>query len=317
MKPLLASVSAIVILSSVVYLLTRTDSSPPTKPKIAQSVATHADSPPALDGSARSKSIPIVPRPVEVPAQAESQAGNKNLHTAFRDLHRCFSNREMVRATKSRADCSFFEGKPSFEKAYAQCLERAQDEVNAMHSAVAAAKGCPTDEGTLISEYYAATKAAARAGNVDAQYCYLFSYFQDSEGRSHYTQQDVEDYKADSPKYVGDALNRGDWRMVSLLSTRFVDPPRSLITLLDDIGQPETIYKTKKLLRLGATGEYAASLDATLSRYQTPAQKAAGDALSREQLAAADKWAQDTYEQHFQGQKLLTEEPRAVCQPTE
>jgi len=87
---------------------------------------------------------------------------------------------------------------------------------------------------------------------------------------------DIEDYKADSANYIAAAFARRDWRIVSLLSTHFIDPPRGLVTLLDGIGQPETTYKMKKLLRLGATGDYAASLDEALSVYLRPAPERLG-----------------------------------------
>jgi hypothetical protein len=310
-KGLLAGVGAVVALSSVAYFLIKADSSQPAQPTDAHPTVANIGSP---DRSARNTVAPSVPAQYAgVPFRAEA----KSLHTEFRDLYRCYSNLKAVDAAKSRGDCSFYGGKPLFEKAYAECLARAQDEANAMHSAESSMQTCPANEGTLINDYYKATKDAARDGNVDAQYCYLFSYFQDSQDHSHYTQQDTEDYKADSAKYVADAFARGDWRIVSLLSTRFIDPPRSLVTLLDGIGQPETTYKMKKLLRLGATGDYAASLDEALGVYRRPAQNGSRDSLSKDTVAAADKWAQETYERHFQGQQPLTEEPRAVCRPTE
>ena len=302
-----------VVLSSAAYFVTHSVFSRPGRPIEAQGTAARVESADSPDKPGQNvSSRPAVPQPREAP----NRGADKDLHTTFSDLHQCYSSSQAVNAAKSRADCSFFNSKPGFEKAYAECLARAQDEVNAMHSAAASMKNCPADEGALIADYYQATKKAARAGDVDAQYCYLFSHFEDSQGHSHYTSQDIEDYKADSPKYVAAAFKRGDWRIVSLLSTHFTDPPRSLLPLLDGIGQAETIYKMTKLLRLGATGDYAASLDNTLNLYLHPAQNGSSDSLPKDKIAEDDKWAQETYEQHFQGQRPLTEPLRAFCHPT-
>jgi len=249
------------------------------------------------------------------PAETSPIHSETVAHTAFAKSYRCYYKSKELVLAKGHEDCSFYEGKAQYAKAYAECIERSPDEHNAAASAQSSMAGCPDDDAAVLSQYYNATKTAARAGDADAQLCFLGSYFVDAQGKSRYTDKDMQEYKSEAPEYVSQAFKRGDWRVVQLLATRFHSPPHSFVTLLDDIGQPETIYKMNKLLRLGATGDYAASLDSTMSDYTHPTGPG-GSPLPQQKVAELDNWAQETYTQYFAGQKPLTEAP-AICRPAE
>jgi hypothetical protein len=250
-----------------------------------------------------------------VDAITHSSIGHSDARTLFSKYYYCSRNLGIIISAKSRVDCSWYNGKPQFERAYATCLERSVDEQDAIGAARKAMAGCPNDEDTLMREYFNATKAAARMGDLDAQLCYLASDLVDSHKKSLYTKEDVADYQAIAPVYVADALKRGDWRIVALLSKRFIDRPSGFMLYLG-VGQAETIYKMDKLLRLGATGSYASFLDDELSVYASPDGSARGVDLTQDKLASADEWAERTYTQYFASGESLTEPPK-VCQSPE
>src|SRR6185295_17864489 len=112
--------------------------------------------------------------------------------------------------------------------------------------------------------YFEATKQAAHAGDADAQMCYLQADFGASNGEPVVTDAEVEEYGRLAPDYVDDALRRGDWRIVELMTKSSFHPGIEAIRQIPDIDKPETIYKMTKLLRLGASGSYAKSLDMDL-----------------------------------------------------
>lgn len=240
---------------------------------------------------------------------------HSDAHALFHKYRYCAHNLGIILSARSRVDCSWYEGKPQFEKAYASCLERSLDEQNTIGAARKAMAGCPNDEDTLMREYFKATKAAARMGDLDAQLCYLASDPVDSRGNSLYTDGDVAEYRSTAPLYVSNALKRGDWRVVALLSKRFIDRPTGFVTYLG-VGQPEMIYKMDKLLRLGATGGYASFLDDELGTSANPGGSDRGIELTQNELANSDEWAEETYTQYFASAEPLTDPPE-VCQPTE
>jgi hypothetical protein len=164
------------------------------------------------------------------------------------------------------------------------------------------------DERELFQKYYDSTKQAAKSGNSDAQLCYLQSYFLDLNNIAHYTQADIAEYKAASPKYIEDAFSRGDWRVVQLLSSDHHGGITGLSLYIPNIGMPDTIYKMTRLLRLGASGEYAEQLDAKLDTIARPDGQENPE-LPQARLADADTWAQRTSSQYFAGTPRLTKPP--------
>jgi hypothetical protein len=241
-------------------------------------------------------------------AEAPQVPGNvEEPRASFRKFHRCYYASKALAASKnSVTQCKWFEGKPQYEKAYASCLNNLVDAQDRMSAAEAAMAGCGND-GDVRDNYYNATKSAAKAGDPDAQLCYLQSDFLDLAGKPNYTDAGVEEYKATAPQYVDDAFKRGDWRIVYLLTTQHFHPTSGYLNLLDNIGDPVTTYKMDKLLRLGSSGEYAGDLDALSDDL------AHGPQLQGK-VAEADAWARETYTQYFAGVPGITKPP-AVCEP--
>jgi hypothetical protein len=229
----------------------------------------------------------------------------KELRASFDKFQGCYYASQTLAASKRAAQCKAFEGKPEFARAYASCLDNSVDTQNRISAAQATIAACG-NASEVLNNYYNATKAAAKNGDPDAQICYVASYFLDLEQKPHYTDADAIEYKAEAPKYVADALKRGDWRIVQLLTAQHFSPTSGYFTLLDHVGEPETIYKMDKLLSLGASGEYAAELSALMDGL---AQR-----LAPGKMAEDDAWAQQTYNEYFAGSPGLTQVPE-ICEP--
>ena len=240
-------------------------------------------------------------------AQAPSQASAPS----FRELRQCvYAARDLV-AAKHLTDCSFYEGKPQYQEALAECLNGPMNARNRITAAEAALTQCDqTDMGT---RYFKATKEAAKSGNADAQLCYLQGDFFSPEGALIFTDAEIEEYKEVAPKYVDVALKRGDWRIVHLLNRRRFHPGGGPLRLLEGIGERDTQYKMTKLLRLGSSGSYAKFMQSRLEGMLHP-DLIPSAALPPEVAKEGDAWAQQTYINYFSGVPGLTEAP-LVCSP--
>jgi hypothetical protein len=149
-----------------------------------------------------------------------------------------------------------------------------------------------------MRRYFEAAKMAAEAGDTDAQMCIVFGPFEMRNGDFAYTDYELVEYKATAPRYIEAAIHRGDWRVVTLLSTHVVDAPGPW-AFLDLWQDPAREYKSKRLLRLGSEGDYAVALENSYSSRQYP------EAIT----SVGDAWAQEMYEKYFSSQPKLTEEP--------
>ena len=198
---------------------------------------------------------------------------------------------------------------------YAQCLNGWMNVPNRKAAAEAALKdaGCG-DMSDVRTRYFEATKQAARAGDADAQMCYLQGEFGTAGGQPLFTAAEVEGYARIAPQYVDAALRRGDWRIVDLMTKASFHPGVEPIRQIPDIGKPETIYKMTKLLRLGANGFYAKSLDSDLDGMIHP-DLVPEAALPADVVKRGDAWAQQTFNESFAGVTGLAEAP-TVCMPS-
>jgi hypothetical protein len=235
---------------------------------------------------------PVVVRSLSAPVTPAQ------LHAAFRKAQQCADASSTIKSLKSLSNCTFLDGKPEFAKAYADCV----GEAAAVHKNLAVARasmvGCGEESG-LMRRYFVATKTAAEAGDTDAQMCYVFGGFATQEGDFAYTDAEMAEYRATAPRYMDAALQRGDWRVVKLLSFHIVDWAGPW-AFLDQWQDPAREYEAQRLLRLGAAESYAQDLDNLYSDRQYPdAIKTAGDAR-----------AQETYEKYFSSQPKLTKEPQ-------
>jgi len=300
-RTLILTLSGVVALSVAAYFVFhRTAPRPHVNPatQLAPEVASNA--PASLPAKRANAAAAPVPKVVD---------RNETVHDVFRKRQRCYDASGDVAVAKSLADCSFYNGKAEYERAYAQCQDTWLDAHNRMVAAEAVLAQCG-DQSDLLKDYFEATTAAAKQGDPDAQLCYLAGIV-DSERHPQYTDAEMEEYKALAPKYVAAAFKRGDWRIVSLLATRRFHPGMGPMTTLEGMGQPETIYKMHKLLRLGASGAYARYLDGVMDGMVHPDLNPVL-ALPPNEVAAGSAWAQETYTQYFSGTPELTDTPR-VC----
>jgi hypothetical protein len=247
--------------------------------------------------------------PSSVKGKDQAVATQRKLPSAFYPAKSCYLTLVQIKEMQSASNCDRLAAKVGLESAYAECLKNWDDSHPLLDSAQRSfAKLNCGDEHNLFSKYYASTKEAAKSGNIDAQLCYLQSNFLDLESKPHYSPADKAEYQVASPKYIQDAFSRGDWRIVRLLSTDHHGGLTGLALYIPNIGDPDTVYKMTRLLRLGASGEYAEQLDSRLDDLAHPDGKENPE-LPQAKIAELDDWAQKTYSQYFAGAPSLTKPP--------
>jgi len=291
--------------SSVAYLLLSQHPRTVPMPRTAPTPVSRSPDTPAQSPAVK----PEVTRPIQARLPTPQSPGQ--LRSDFLKSQRCYQLSHEAARTRRLADCKAYEEKPEFERVYAWCLRywvEAQDHLTALETQLAS---CGS-ESDIVNNYFRATKDAAKSGDVDAQLCYVAAGFDYMESQFQYSAEDVEAYMTAAPHYIADAFGRGDWRIVSLLSNRHVDPSGALLRLVYDGGDTQNVYKMSRLLRLGATGEYAAMLDALMNEMVHPYAKADA-ALSESQVADADAWAQEEFTQHFSSSTTGVTHPPIVC----
>ena len=256
---------------------------------------------PAATAVADSTTVARAPGQASVVADQTNPSGS-----SFRELRQCvYAARDLV-AAKHLTDCRFYEGKPQYQDALAECLNGPMNARNRITAAEAALSQC--DQADMGTRYFAATKQAAKSGNADAQLCYLQGDFFSPEGAQIFTDAEIEEYKKVAPGYVDAALKRGDWRIVHLLNTRHFHPGSGPLRLLERIGERDTRYKMTKLLRLGSSGSYAEFMQSRLEGMLHPDLNPSA-ALPPEVAKEGDEWAQQTYIDYFSGSLASPKRP--------
>ncbi|MHB8446742.1 MAG: hypothetical protein ACYC7G_02075 [Rudaea sp.] len=156
--------------------------------------------------------------------------------------------------------------------------------------------GCSTVPAVLEKAYFDSVGRAAELGNTDAQVCYVQGNFS-----IEISDQQMEQYKDNARNYIQLGLERGDWRIVDLLAQ---DTNVHISGFLGSLSSrsPYDILRMNRLLRLGATGEYAQFLDSN-------ARDSAIRLGNKAQVDAAITWAQQEYERYFRNSPTLHSEP--------
>jgi hypothetical protein len=204
------------------------------------------------------------------------------LHAAFRESQRCMEERTIVRGNVSYG----------------------------LHVALPPhIPGCDDMKGALRQEYEVTT-AAATAGDIDAQMCYLMQGYGDRESGFTLTDGEIAEYQSLGAQYVDAAFKRGDWRVVELLGYRVVDWAGLFINL-EQWKDPAREYKAHQLLLLGAGDVDPQDTDYWLAALRMPESKD-NSKLSAQEIQDGDTWAQETYDKYFISQPKLLKEPR-VC----
>jgi hypothetical protein len=165
----------------------------------------------------------------------------------------------------------------------------------------------------IVNEYYSNATRAAKSGDSDAQLCYVESMFGSGiggrAGRRAYSDSEIAEYESNAPNYIQEGFLRGDWRVAALLS----QTPSRANGLLGTIFQGDTLtlYEMNRLLRLGAVGGYAQTLDNDV-QLNLLAPDRAIDPLSPDQIQVANDWAQEIYARYFQNSPKISQSP-SVC----
>jgi hypothetical protein len=301
----LVGFSAAVILGAA-YLALRDDPIERSPPQ-----ATLGEAPAAPKSSAESsagtvRAAQVSPEPTAARSAVNNPTAAAAASALFRSRRECFEASHELGAAKSLADCKVYEGRQEFEQTYAECLNGWKDWRNRAAVAEKTLSGCG-DVSDIEKQYYEATRAAAMAGDPDAQLCYLEFDFSLTGGHlPRIGEAELSEYKQVSPTYVDAAIKRGDWRVVYLLTQR-----TGIVTRIDQGGRPETIYRMTKLLRLGASGTFATGLDYKLKLLAHPDLKPEA-ALPQKAIQEGDAWAEETYNTYFSGVPGITELP-TIC----
>jgi hypothetical protein len=164
--------------------------------------------------------------------------------------------------------------------------------------------GCGQDTQAAQQDFSKALVQAARAGDVDAQMCYF------EWAGPLASPASIGRYKREAGLYMHKAMQRGDWRMVQLLTT----PQESVahggagpMGNLDVVGKPFTVYRANRLLWLGAAGDYKTFLARSAH--------SAAASLTPDQIENANTWAWQEFNRHFTKSSPLAEAPVACLAP--
>lgn len=216
---------------------------------------------------------------------------------AFQQSHQCHVAWNTIKGLQSEiAGCNSFGS--AMDDICRRNIKQAERQIQVQTARLA---GCSTVPAVLEKAYFDSVSRAAELGNSDAQVCYVQGDFYNEMGR-----QELEQYKDNARNYIQLGLVRGDWRIVSLLATHHVDHIGRLGEL--ELDNPYDVLRMNRLLRDGATGEYAQQLDWN-------AQDSAVS-LSKTQIDSAIAWARQEYEQYFRNSPILHSDPED-CQEVE
>ena len=254
---------------------------------------------PATSAVAVSSTTPVTgvrPNVASPASEGEKQAAA--LSVAFEAAKRCAVLARSIDDMQSQIKAC--EAGASDANFHASCSRNTQGFAEKVEKASSEMAGCNHADLEQSKEaFFQSTVAAAKAGNPDAQMCYVASDF---DLNRPWTREEVAAYKADVGAYANAAMNRGDWRIVQafMTSPRVLGHMNGLLGLIDD-GNPVTIYKMNRLARLGASGAYAARLDSIALDPDSP--------LPAQTVTEADTWARTMYQDHFSQSPKLESQP--------
>lgn len=226
---------------------------------------------------------------------------------SFSKLKECYFTASQMAALKATIlECESLAGLREVENSYIQCRKNIDERRNSLGDMKQKLADCP-NESAIAAAYYMSTRAAAAAGNQDAQLCYLQSAF---GTELIYSEQDIRRYEQDAPRYADAAMQRGDWRIVELMSMgRFTEASGLLPRLTS--GVLSTRYTMNRLARLGATDGYANYLDMYAKQDILSASRTGSDALSPKEISEAENEARRLYALYFTSSPRQAERPIA------
>lgn len=267
--------------------------------------------------TAKTTAVPTTPSSTPIAPTTRTTAGvpdSPARRTArFRQTHLCYSAwNEIDFWDRAQDNCSSIAHYGADATTVASCqagLEQARRQMQASRGELA---GCP-DAATVARRYYEAARDAALAGDADAQACYLLDFF-DNPDRTPLilTAREIADYRQAAPRYLSDGLARGDWRTASLLAFHYVDGN----TLLPLVASQKPIdqYVMKRLLQLGADGQYAHLLEMEIQAAFLSPGFDGRPRLTPREAAEGTARARALYHRYFEASPRLRAEPIA-CPP--
>ena len=218
----------------------------------------------------------------------------------FSDAKRCHQAASNVRDWQVQLDiCKDATGSATVDR----CKTTVPGLTADLKGATQILSSCSPVPAEIREDFFKASRDAAKEGDRSAQLCYLNSDF---DLHRPFSSSEVDDFKATAQSYAEEGLANGDWRMVQLmgLSARAFPRHYSLRSLLSD-GQPFTVYKMNRLLRLGADDTYGDALDLLAN---IPRQD-----LSPQEISDADAWANAEFSKYFSSSPKLSEPP-TICE---
>jgi len=261
--------------------------------------------------------------PVEDARIAVGDEG-QNLTEQFKSDKTCFDAMTAISAAKHVLDYCRSPDRSSDPRSVAQCnrLQAMFRNENPTMSDFAQ-RDCPSPEA-LPEQYMKSLYAAARAGDINAQYCFIDrdgerlakveEKFDDTAGK--------EMFEAEL-EWTREGIERGDWRIVSYVASHLGSHGNNSSALVVAIpGLESTVngssllqYSLDRLLRFGAIGVYAQMLDDPLQALTgTGVYKGSefSRTVSAADAAAADAWARAMFEQYFAHSAAQSSRP-AFC----
>lgn len=172
-----------------------------------------------------------------------------------------------------------------------QCQESEVADALKIQTMRGEAAACPSSLASA-SGYYDALRAAAQAGDVGAQRCFIQGYFDDGFPGNHISAEQQKDYVPLAKEYISSGLQRGDWGLVDWLARLANHIGDARLHTAYPIGSAETLYKMNFLLTLGGV------TDTSTQRPQSIVRNV-GVQLSSQQIEDAQEWARDTYSKYF------------------
>jgi hypothetical protein len=179
------------------------------------------------------------------------------------------------------------------------CKKRERDFHPALKRVDQALSQCGDSE-QAEEAFYAATLAAAKAGDTDAQLCYVRSNF---DLKRPWSGEEKALYSQLAPTYIQQSFERGDWRFIELLrstSSAIVDTNSLLVQVTS--GEENYRYRMHRLLQRGAQGKYADFLKHTAK---------APVGLSPSQVQESDIWVDQMFERYFKRSPKISDMPTA------
>lgn len=208
----------------------------------------------------------------------------------YRDLSHCMTAAAVIQADTRLADDVLARPAPGTSAEQQQSmLDFAQAK---METAARLKTLCDGVTDDMRRQLAPVALQAAQLGDAAARDCYVHRGPMVNPQGMIDSPESLDQYRAQAPGLIDAAIAQGDWKMVDMLAYAY--GPGSVTMLAGIVGHdPVQRYRYLKLFQLGADSSAEPRLERQLAE--------AASALGADQVAAADAWAQTTFEQHFSG----------------